>query len=379
MNHLAGQLAAGRAAQARRGLGDRPLHEPGRLAARALPAADRPGERVDHERDISEAAARQRHVGEVRDQQPARRRRPPPLAPDLAAGLRRLKLAAMRRLAPGLLITAKTQRWAPEELLRTLVDAEITAREASNARTRLKNAAFPVTKTLEEFDRTLSSIPGATLGYLASLEWITAHENLALVGPAGTGKRHLLVALGTAAVQAGHKVRYLTAADLAETLYRGLADNSVGKIIDTLLRNDLIIIDEVGFATPRRHRRAAAVPRRRRLRTPLPRHRLPLALRPVRPVPARAHHRRQPARPVAAPRPRRRHQGRLLLHARSPGQRRNQHEEELTNLRGGDFYLATSGDRNLTIDSARYDSYRRRERPPTGSADVSQGTLSGDI
>ena len=49
-------------------------------------------------------------------------------------------------------------------------------------------------------------------------------------------------------MQAGHKVRYFTAADLAETLYRGLADNSVGKIIDTLLRNDLIIIDEVGFA-----------------------------------------------------------------------------------------------------------------------------------
>ena len=48
--------------------------------------------------------------------------------------------------------------------------------------------------------------------------------------------------------QAGHKVRYYTAAELAETLYRGLADNSVGRVIDTLLRNDLILIDEVGFA-----------------------------------------------------------------------------------------------------------------------------------
>jgi DNA replication protein DnaC len=134
---------------------------------------------------------------------------PPPLAADLTAGLRRLKLAAMRQLAPELLLTAKTQRWAPEELLRTLVEAEIAARETSNARTRLKNAAFPVTKTLEEFDRAASSIPGATLDYLASLEWITAAENLCLAGP---------------------------------------ADNSVGKIIGTLLRNDLIIIDEVGFA-----------------------------------------------------------------------------------------------------------------------------------
>jgi len=173
---------------------------------------------------------------------------PPALAPDLSAGLRRLKLAAMRQLAPELLIIAKTQRWAPEELLRTLVEAEITARDASNARTRLKSAAFPVTKTLEEFDLGVSSVGKATFGYLASLEWICARENLCLVGPAGTGKSHLLVALGVAAVQAGHKVRYFTAAELIETLYRGLADNSVGKVIDTLLRNDLIIIDEVGFA-----------------------------------------------------------------------------------------------------------------------------------
>jgi KaiC/GvpD/RAD55 family RecA-like ATPase len=48
----------------------------------------------------------------------------------------------------------------------------------------------------------------------------------------GTGKSHLLVALGIAAVQAGHKVRYFTAAELAEILHRGLADNSVGRVID---------------------------------------------------------------------------------------------------------------------------------------------------
>lgn len=110
---------------------------------------------------------------------------PPPLAPDIAAGLRRLKLAAMRQLAPGLLITARTQRWAPEELLRTLIDAEITAREASNARTRMKAAAFPVIKTLDELDRSACSIPGPTLDYLATLEWIRAKENLCLVDEVG--------------------------------------------------------------------------------------------------------------------------------------------------------------------------------------------------
>jgi DNA replication protein DnaC len=172
----------------------------------------------------------------------------PELPADLVEGLRRLKLAAMRRLAPELLVTAKTQRWAPEELLRTLIEAEITARDASNARTRLKAAAFPVTKTLDEFDLSVSSINKATFDYLASLEWVAAQENLCLVGPAGTGKSHLLVALGITAVQTGHRIRYFTAAELVETLYRGLADNSIGRVIDTLLRNDLIIVDEVGFA-----------------------------------------------------------------------------------------------------------------------------------
>ncbi len=172
----------------------------------------------------------------------------PPLAADIAAGLRRLKLSTIRQLAPELLITAKTQRWAPEELLRTLIEAEITARDASNAAARMKTAAFPVIKTLEELDRSACSIPGPTLDYLATLEWIAAKENLCLVGPAGTGKSHILVSLGIAAVHAGHKVRYFTAADLAETLYRGLADNSVGKVIENLLRNDLILVDEIGFA-----------------------------------------------------------------------------------------------------------------------------------
>lgn len=172
----------------------------------------------------------------------------PTLPGDLDTGLRRLHLGAMRRVAPELLVTAKTQRWAPEEFLRTLVETEIASRDASNARGRLKAAAFPVRKTLDEFDVASSSVVTATFDYLASLEWIAAKENLCLVGPAGTGKSHLLVALGHAAIDAGHRVRYFTAAELVETLYRGLADNSVGRVIETVLKADLILIDEIGFA-----------------------------------------------------------------------------------------------------------------------------------
>ncbi|MCX4097903.1 IS21-like element helper ATPase IstB [Nocardia sp. alder85J] len=172
----------------------------------------------------------------------------PELAADLDAGLRRLKLSTVRRLAAEVMQTAKTQRWTPEEVLRTLIEAEIAARDASNAANRLKAAAFPVTKTLDTFDVAGSSIPAATYDYLASLEWVGTQQNLALIGPPGTGKSHTLVGLGHAAVTAGLKVRYFTAAELIDTLYRGLADNTVGKVIESVLRADLVICDEVGFA-----------------------------------------------------------------------------------------------------------------------------------
>ncbi len=172
----------------------------------------------------------------------------PELPADLTAGLRRLKLSTIRATGAAVMQTAKTQLWTPEDLLRTLIEAELAARDASNTANRLKAAAFPLTKTLDGFDLAGSSIPAKTFHYLAGLEWISNRSNLALIGPPGTGKSHTLIALGHAAVTAGLKVKYCTAADLIEQLYRGLADNSVGRTIDTLIRNDLIIIDEVGFA-----------------------------------------------------------------------------------------------------------------------------------
>lgn len=135
----------------------------------------------------------------------------PVLAADLDAGLRRLKLAAIRRAAPEVLLTAKTQRWTPEEVLRTLVETELAARDASNVVNRLKAAGFPVTKTLESFDVASSSIQLKVFDYLSSLEWIRTQQTLAIIGPAGTGKSHTLIGLGVAAIHAGHKVRYFTA------------------------------------------------------------------------------------------------------------------------------------------------------------------------
>ena len=107
------------------------------------------GNRTQHESTLSAASA-------------------PSLSADLVAGLKRLTLATIRSIAPDVLHVAKTQRWPPEELLRTLVEAEIAAREQSNTRTRLRAAGFPVAKTLDEFNLALSSLPQATFDYLTT-------------------------------------------------------------------------------------------------------------------------------------------------------------------------------------------------------------------
>ncbi len=172
----------------------------------------------------------------------------PVLPSDLEAGLKRLKLAAIRRQAPEVLLTAKTQRWTPEETLRVLIGMEVVARDESNTRSRLKAARFPVEKTLDGFNLAESSLPEATHNYLTTLDWVGRADNLCLIGPPGTGKTHYLIALGRKAVEAGYRVRYYTAIELVETLWRAQADNTVGKTTEAICRNDLIVIDEIGFA-----------------------------------------------------------------------------------------------------------------------------------
>jgi len=148
-----------------------------------------------------------------------------PLAADLEQGLKRLKLRRMRQLAPELLQTAKTQRWLPEELLRTLVEAEIAARDEANLRSRLRAAGFPQPKRLDDFQLAASSIPRPTFDYLAGLEWVRSADNACLIGPPGTGKSHVLIGCGLAAVEAGMRVRYLRADELVELLYLGIASH----------------------------------------------------------------------------------------------------------------------------------------------------------
>lgn len=161
--------------------------------------------------------------------------------------LRQLRLPHMRKTAPELLATAKAQRWEPAEAVRALLAEELAGRQASSINSRRKAAGFPTGKTFETWEDSTSSIPTPTLRALRGLEWIERKENLVVCGPSGTGKTHLLEALGHAAIDAGHHVSWFSLETLGALLRRHRADDTTTRAIRRIMRADLIVIDDIGL------------------------------------------------------------------------------------------------------------------------------------
>jgi DNA replication protein DnaC len=161
--------------------------------------------------------------------------------------LKTLRLPHMRRHAPDMLATAKAQRWEPAEAVRALLAEELAGRNASSINTRRNAAGFPTGKTFDTWDETVSSIPTPTQRSLATLEWIDRHENLVVCGPSGTGKSHLLEALGHAAINHGAHVYWFSLETLGGLVHRHRADDTMTRAIRRIMRADLICIDDIGL------------------------------------------------------------------------------------------------------------------------------------
>ena len=171
----------------------------------------------------------------------------PPLPAELDELLRRLRLPHIRRLAPEVIATAKSQRWDPAEILKVLFAEEASGRARSALATRRAAAGFPTGKTFHAWQPELSSIPAPTQQALRTLEWIGRRENLVVCGPSGTGKTFLLEALGQQAVEAGLHVAWFTLENLGVLLRRHRADDTVSKAIARILRADVVVVDDIGL------------------------------------------------------------------------------------------------------------------------------------
>ncbi len=166
------------------------------------------------------------------------------------AAARALGLPTVRTDAVPVAEAAARARLSHLAYLSEILGAECSDREARRKIRRVKEAKFPRTKRIEDFDTSMvADLPPATLAHLATGTWIDAGEPLVLLGDSGTGKTHLLIALGTAAAEQGRRVRYITTAALVNELIEAADDQQLSRVIARYARLDLLCLDEIGYVS----------------------------------------------------------------------------------------------------------------------------------
>lgn len=136
------------------------------------------------------------------------------------------------------------------EFLAELMKQEYDARQEGARKRAIKAAKFPYIKTFDELDLTrIENVEDSYLRELATCEFVKARSNIVLIGNPGTGKTHLSVALGINACNLGLKVRFFTAANLANSLIEAQDNKSLMKLERQIASADLLIIDELSYLT----------------------------------------------------------------------------------------------------------------------------------
>jgi len=172
------------------------------------------------------------------------------VAKELVTGkARALKMPSVVRVYEALARQAREEHWGYEEYLHEVLSAEMTSRQESAVRARLRDARFPEVKTLDTFDfKATDGVVSATqIAELARGDWIKRAQNVIFAGPIGTGKTHLAIALGVEAARERRRVFFTRAADLVRSLLEARDTRELGRFQRRLYAVDLLVIDELGF------------------------------------------------------------------------------------------------------------------------------------
>lgn len=162
--------------------------------------------------------------------------------------LKQLGLTQLEQVLPTLYETAQTEQWTYETFFCRAIAAEIEGRDRRAAERRMKAARLPVLKSLQGFDFSFQpSLSQRLLWELADLGFVQTTTNVIFLGPPGTGKTHLSIALSVKALSAGYSALFTTLTHLAEALESAAYPSLVRQRLRRYITPHVLVIDEVGY------------------------------------------------------------------------------------------------------------------------------------